>query len=314
LANKKLITWVEQYLFFPTPFMQLISILVLPLTLLYCLIIAFKRSIAKPKYFGIPVISIGNILVGGTGKTPITIALAKDFENVAVVLRGYARESKNLIVVSKNGKLLCDDVRQTGDEAMLLANSLLKATIIVSKDRKEAIIKAKELGSKIVFLDDGFSKYDIVKYDILVRPKDEPKNIFCLPSGGYREPKIMYGIANQVLVENKDFKRVIKIKKDNKIIENIPSNFVVITAISKANRLLEYLPKDTILEAFEDHYFFTQEDIDNIIKKYPNHNFITTAKDMVKLKKYNIKDLYLIDLEIKFSENLDLSNLNKLKI
>jgi tetraacyldisaccharide 4'-kinase len=72
---------------------------------------------------------------------------------------------------------------------MLLANSLKNATVIVSEDRVKAILKAKELGCKIIFLDDGFSKYQIAKFNILLKPKDEPTNNFCIPSGGYREPK-----------------------------------------------------------------------------------------------------------------------------
>ncbi len=310
MTNKNLVSWVEKYLFFPTPFMQLISMVMLPLTLVYCLVISFKRSTAKAKYFGIPIISIGNLLVGGTGKTPVTIALAKDRQNVAVVLRGYGRVSKDMIVVSNGKKILCDDIKQTGDEAMLLALALPNAVVIVSKDRKEAIIKAKELGCKVIFLDDGFSKYDIEKYNILVRPAKEPTNIFCLPSGGYREPKIMYSTAHQVLLENKDFKRVVRFKKDDNFVEELPSNLVVITAISKANRLLEFLPKDTVMELFEDHYFFTKDDIDNILKKYTNHNFITTQKDMVKLKQFDIPNLYLMDLQIEFSEDLDLSKID----
>ncbi|MEA1914161.1 MAG: tetraacyldisaccharide 4'-kinase, partial [Campylobacterota bacterium] len=206
MFKKNLIPWVEEYLFFPTPLQQLISALLLPLTLLYCLIVSTKRILAKKKYFGIPVIGIGNLLVGGTGKTPVTIALAKDKKNVAVVLRGYGRQSKGLIAVSNKGKILTN-VQQSGDEAMLLALSLPNAIVIVSQKREEGIVKAKELGAKLVFLDDGFSQYGIEKYDILVRPQEEPSNIFCLPSGGYREPKIMYGIANQVLLEGKDFNR-----------------------------------------------------------------------------------------------------------
>ena len=130
------------------------------------LIIALKRASSKPIDFGIPIVSIGNIIIGGSGKTPLTIELAKKYEDVAIVLRGYGRESRGLYIVSNRGKIE-QGVRVSGDEAMLLANSLPKATVIVSEDRKKAILKAKELGCKIVFLDDGFSKYDINKFDIL---------------------------------------------------------------------------------------------------------------------------------------------------
>ena len=267
------------------------------------LIILIKRAMAKPIDFGIPIISVGNIIVGGSGKTPVTINLASKYENVCIILRGYGRSSKGLQIVSLNGKIQVD-VKTSGDEAMLLANSLPKATIIVSEDRVKAILKAKELGCKIIFLDDGFSKYQISKFNILLRPKDEPTNIFCLPSGGYREPKGFYAQADIELLEGTDFKRVINIKKDGKIFE-LPAKTILITAISKPKRLLEYLPKDIKMISFPDHYSFTKEDISKIQEENKNFAIITTGKDFVKLKEFNIKNLYLMDLEIKISENVD---------
>ena len=76
------IKWIEQYAFFPNPLQRLIGVLFFPLTVLYCIVTTYKRVSAKPKYYGIPVISIGNLLVGGTGKTPVAIALAKDKKDV----------------------------------------------------------------------------------------------------------------------------------------------------------------------------------------------------------------------------------------
>jgi tetraacyldisaccharide 4'-kinase len=280
------------------------------------LIILIKRAMAKEIEFGIPIISVGNIIVGGSGKTPVTIKLASQYENACVILRGYGRNSKGLFVVSLNGKIL-EDVNTSGDEAMLLANSLPKATIIVSENRIQAILKAKELGCKIIFLDDGFSKYKIAKFNILLRPKDEPTNIFCLPSGGYREPKGFYSQADIELVEGKDFKRVISIKKEGKISE-LPTKTLLLTAISKPKRLLEFLPKNTEMISFTDHYTFTIDDISRIEKEYKDYAIITTGKDFVKLKKFNIKNLYLMDLDIKISSDVDftlmseyISNFNK---
>ena len=273
------------------------------------LIILIKRAMAKEIQFGIPIISVGNIIVGGSGKTPITIKLASNYDNACVILRGYGRASKGLFVISQNGKIL-EDVKVSGDEAMLLANSLPKATIIVSENRVKAIQKAKELGCKIVFLDDGFSKYQISKFNILLRPKDEPTDIFCLPSGGYREPKGFYAQADIELLENSDFKRVITIKKDG-IESSVPIKTILITAISKPKRLLEYLPKDIEMISFPDHYDFTQEDISKIQEKYKDYSFVTTGKDFVKLKKFNLHNIYLMDLDIKISDKVDFSLMNE---
>lgn len=273
------------------------------------LIILIKRAIAQEIEFGIPIISVGNIIVGGSGKTPVTIKLASKYENSCVILRGYGRSSKGLFVVSLNGKIL-EDVKTSGDEAMLLANSLPKSTIIVSENRIKAILKAKELGCKIIFLDDGFSKYKIAKFNILLRPKDEPTNIFCLPSGGYREPKGFYSQADIELVEGKDFKRVISIKRDGLITE-LPSKTLLLTAISKPKRLLEFLPKDTKMISYADHYAFTKDDISKIEEEYSDFAIVTTGKDFVKLKEFNIKNLFLMDLDIEISQNVDFTIMNE---
>ena len=273
------------------------------------LIILIKRAMAKQIEFGIPIISVGNIIVGGSGKTPVTIKLASNHENACVILRGYGRASKGLFVISHNGKIL-EDVKTSGDEAMLLANSLPKATIIVSENRIKAILKAKELGCQIIFLDDGFSKYTISKFNILLRPKDEPTNIFCLPSGGYREPKGFYAQADIEMVEGKDFNRIITIKKDGKICQ-LPEKTILLTAISKPKRLLEYLPKNTKMISFPDHYTFTKEDIDKIQEENSDYAIVTTGKDFVKLREFNIKNLYLMDLDIEFDKNIDFSLLNQ---
>ena len=301
--NSFLVKWVEQYLFFPTPFQRLVGVLLFPLTVLYCIVTSYKRISKKPQYFGIPVISIGNLLVGGTGKTPVTIELAKTLKDVAVVLRGYGRESKGLFVVSQKGKIL-EDVTTSGDEAMLLSLSLKNSTVIVSENRVEGILKAKELGCKVVLLDDGYSKHEIEKFDILIRPKKEPTNIFCLPSGGYRDTKMMYAFADCVLKEGEDFKRVVTFKRGDKVIESLPKNIVLLTAISKPDRLLEYLPKDIKTVSYPDHHNFTKNEIEKLQQEYPKYDIITTAKDEVKLKKFNLSDLYLMDLEITIDESL----------
>jgi len=297
------IKWIEQYLFNPNIFQKFIGILFFPITLFYCIITAYKRVSAKPKYFGIPIISVGNLVVGGTGKTPITIALTKDKKNIAIILRGYGRKSKGLLVISKNGKIL-EDVTNSGDEAMLLARALPNATIIVSENREKAILKAKELDIKVIYLDDGYSQHNIEKYDILIRPKIDPKNIFCLPSGGYRDTPMMYSFCKCVIKDGEDFKRVVKFKKDERFLDNLPTNTVLLTAISKANRLLEYLPKDIKSVIYKDHHNYTKEDIEKLHKAYPNYAIVTTSKDMVKLEQFKLNNLYLMDLDIELNDDI----------
>lgn len=303
--------WIEDYLFYPNTFQKIISFLLLPFTLVYLFIILLKRGVAKPQDFDIPVISIGNLIAGGSGKTPLTIELVKNINDACVILRGYGRKSKGLYVVSKKGKIL-EDIEVSGDEAMLLANALCNATIIVSENRVDGIKKAKELGCKVVFLDDGFSKYNINKFDILIKPKDEPTNIFCLPSGGYREPKMFYSFAQIVLQEGKSFKRFVSYSLNEKRVNVLPHKLLLVTAISKPKRLLDYLPKDVKMVAFEDHHTFTKEEIEKIKNEYKDYSLITTQKDYVKLKKFNLTNVYLMNLELQLdNKHIDFSLMNE---
>ncbi len=295
--------WTEQYLFFPNILQKLISVALFPFTVVYCVVVAYKRIKATPIDFGLPIISIGNLIVGGSGKTPVTISLVKQMtdEKVAIILRGYGRVSKGLYVVSHNNEILVD-VEISGDEAMLLAQELPNSIVIVSENRKEAIVKAKELGATVVFLDDGYRHHDIKKFDIILRPAKEPTNLFCLPSGGYRETKMMYSFVDIVLTEEIDFKRVVTFKQNNITLDTLPTNSVILTAISKPERLLDFVPSDTTLISYPDHHYFTQDDLDAVYSKNKDCVIVTTQKDFVKLEKFNIKNIILMDLDIKVDQ------------
>jgi tetraacyldisaccharide 4'-kinase len=287
--------WIEQYLFFPNQIQTFISFLLIPFSLIYCLIVTVKRMNAKPIDYEIPIISIGNLIVGGSGKTPFTIALAKNFDNCAIILRGYGRQSTGLFVVSYQGRVL-ENVKKSGDEAMLYATQLNKATVIVSEDRVEGINKAKELGAKVIFLDDGFSKINIKKFDILIRPRKEPTNLLCLPSGGYREPKSLYETANLVAKENTNFTRQC-------YISNQTEKMVLVTAISKPQRLNKFIDEDIKKFYFPDHYYFQKEELEEIIAQTNATSILVTRKDYVKLKNFNLP-ISILELDINIDKSV----------
>lgn len=169
-----------------------------PLSLLYTLIVCLKRLFAKPQKFKIPIISVGNLTLGGSGKTPLVRALFKEFSEelkTCIILRGYGRKSRGLLEVALSGRILCD-VEQSGDEAMEYALFLRGANVIVSEDRAAGILRAQTLGFELVILDDGFSKFNISKFDILLRPQSAPKLPFCLPLAAYRYPPFFYKFAD----------------------------------------------------------------------------------------------------------------------
>jgi len=225
---------------------------------------------------GIPIISIGNIVIGGSGKTPFAIFLANFFKEYkpAVILRGYKRKSTGLVVVSKWGEVLVD-VEISGDEAQEIATST-KALVIVSEDRKEGIKKAKEMGAGFVILDDGFDK-PFKKLNIVLTKKI--KNPFCLPAGGYRYSKYFLKFADIIITD--EIKREVK----------IPKGDILITAISSPERLLKYWQKE--YKFFPDHYDFKWEDLEEFKDKI----IVCTKKDYVKLKKFPLR-LKVIELKL----------------
>jgi len=280
--------WIEKYLFNPSFFQRIISFLFLPFTLLYCLIIYFKFP-KKNKDMKIPIISIGNIIIGGSGKTPFTISLANKLENVAVVLRGYGRKSQGCYLISQNGKIL-EDVEISGDEASEIATNT-KASVIVAENREEGIELAKKIGAKVVILDDGFDK-PFKKLNIVI---DIPiKNPFCIPSGGYRYPRSFLRYADIILKENIDFKRVVDVPECK--------NCILISAISKPERLFKYVKIDKY-HFFIDHYEYKKDEIENLLKKYNVKTILTTNKDYVKLKQFNF-DIKVIKLNLEISDDV----------
>ena len=189
---------IERNLYDPSPAWLALGVILAPLSLLYTLIVCLKRLFAKPQKFKIPIISVGNLTLGGSGKTPLVRALFKEFSEefkTCIILRGYGRKSRGLLEVALDGRILCD-VGQSGDEAMEYALFLRGANVIVSEDRAAGILRAQTLGFELVILDDGFSKFNISKFDILLRPQSAPKLPFCLPLAAYRYPPFFYKFAD----------------------------------------------------------------------------------------------------------------------
>ena len=106
--KKFFIFWGESYLFSPSPFQNIISIILLPLSWLYCALMYLRFKLKKEIDFGVDIVSIGNLSVGGSGKTPLTTALASRYKNVAIILRGYGRDSQGMHLISDSKNILQD--------------------------------------------------------------------------------------------------------------------------------------------------------------------------------------------------------------
>jgi len=266
-----------------------------PLSLLYGTGMFLRRVLTTQKSFGLPIVSVGNLMVGGSGKTPFVIALASKFEGVTVISRGYGRLSRGLVEVSRKGEILVD-VEQSGDEPMLMAQSLPECSVIVSEDRYKAIDLAKSSGAKLIILDDGFNRVEIKKYEILLEPASI-KNYLPFPAGAFREFWFSKSVADLVLKEDRDFEREVEIVDPTE-------RMVLLTAISNPQRLDKYLPKNVLAKMYlDDHAYFDKDLILNYVKKHEASSILCTSKDKVKLDGI---DIPLSEMKLKLTVNNDI--------
>lgn len=287
---------IDHYFYNPTWWQKIIIALLLPLSYFYCFISYFRRKLSPTLDFGIPIISIGNLVVGGSGKTPFLIHIAQSLPNlkIAVISRGYKRKSKGLVVVSKFGEILCSQ-QDAGDEPYLIARSVKNASVIVCKKRKEAIFKAKEMGCDVVLLDDGF-RFKYKKLNILLRPKLEPYYSFCLPSGMYREWSKSYDEADLIIKEGEGYMREVSV-------ENPTERMLLLTAIANPMRLNEFLPQVVGKVYYPDHSDFLFQELKEKMQEYNATSLLVTFKDYVKLEKMDLP-ISLLALRLRVEEGI----------
>ena len=154
----------------------------------------YERGFFSPKSTEVPVISVGNIVAGGTGKTPVTLLLAerllKDVR-VGIVSRGYLSEAekrKEPLLVSKGAGPLYPP-EKCGDEVFLLSSRLPEAIVVAGKDRIKAANMAAAAGAEVVILDDGMQHRRIARdiEIVVVNGHDPYGGGYFLPRGSLRD-------------------------------------------------------------------------------------------------------------------------------
>ncbi len=288
---------IEGWLYAPRGFWQRFLLGVLtPLGWLLCAV-GWRRlhPSTPPITPPLPTISVGNLTVGGTGKTPLIAALAARYAKPAIILRGYRRKSRGCQLIAHERRL-CATLVQSGDEAMLYHRLLPWATVIVSADRLEAIAYAHRLGATVAFLDDAFRHRHIEKLDLLIAPTPTPENRRCLPAGPYRLPPKAYQLADRVVQEGVDFTR-------RCTIVNPTEKMVLMTAIARPERLEPFLPDLQGRCYFPDHHPFTHQEASEALKRHQGTSLLVTEKDAVKLESFNLPLSYLT-LTLEVGENL----------
>ena len=173
--------------------------LLLPLSWLYGLAViarnkAFDVGLLRRESAGVPVISVGNVTMGGTGKTPLVeyivrLSIARG-KKVAVVSRGYKRESAGVLVVS-DGKTLLAGPKEGGDEPIQIARKFPEAIVVVGERKVDAArVAVDRLKADAVILDDGF-QHRYLRRDLDIVVMDSRKDLFripMIPAGERREP------------------------------------------------------------------------------------------------------------------------------
>ncbi len=175
----------------PHPFLFPLSIIYGPAVWLRNLF--FDIGIFTTTDVGVPVISVGNLTAGGTGKTPVVREVARILtgsgKRTAVISRGYGRHSEGTVIVS-NGTNILADVRSAGDEPMLIAKSLAGVIVISDEDRIRGSRTAiDEYGAEVIVLDDGFQhrRIERTKDIVLMDSRQLPFETMLLPAGYRRE-------------------------------------------------------------------------------------------------------------------------------
>jgi tetraacyldisaccharide 4'-kinase len=291
-----MVNFFEQMWFAPKWYHWIVIVLLLPISLLLGIIAYLRHFLITPKDLKIQIISIGNLIVGGAGKTPFLISLAKEInaKNIFIISRGYGRQSTGLIEVSKNGDI-ATTVENSGDEAMLIANSLQNASVIVSENRINGINKAKELGADVILLDDGHNQFGIKKLDIILEP-NSIKNYFPMPSGPFREFWFMKYKSDLILREDIDFKRKVSF-------ENLTKKMLLVTAIANPNRLDEYLPSGVVEKYYMlDHSYFDEAKIASKMSQCMVNSILVTEKDFVKMNTFKLP---ISKIKLKLEINID---------
>ena len=286
-----------------------ISILLIPFSLITLSLIFLKKIFIRQKNFKIPIICIGNIYIGGTGKTPVAIFVAKELFNLGfkpVILRKYYKSHR--------------------DEYNMIKKSF--EHLILNNSRDAGIKEAKYKGYSTVILDDGFQDYKIKKdlnivcfnFDQLIG------NGFVIPSGPLREPLNSLKDANVVIINGKKStsfeSKILKVNKNLDIYyshykpvninEFKDQKLLAIAGIANPENFFKLIEENNLeikeKIIYPDHYEFKKHEIQNIINKAKKDNLklIMTEKDYYKLHDLNRSDLnYLkVKLEIYNKEKL----------
>ena len=302
----------------------------LPLSWLYGLVVSIRNlmfdvGMLKSKTFPLPVICVGNITVGGTGKTPHTeylIRLLSEKHQVAVLSRGYKRQSEGYVLATPTTSMT-----DIGDEPYQMKHKFPQIHMAVDKDRchgiEELMKKEVQPSTDVVILDDAY-QHRYVKAGLNILLMDYHRLIYLdklLPAGRLRESSSGTKRADIVIVtkcprditpiERTGIERSLNIENWQKIffstysypddMKGIGKNPLLVTGIASPEQMIYDLQKivpEFDVMSFPDHHHFTENDINNIRTRAAGRTILTTEKDATRL--HGLENVKVIPIEVEF--------------
>jgi tetraacyldisaccharide 4'-kinase len=292
------------------------AISLLPLSLILLVIIFIKKVFTRERKFKIPIICVGNIYVGGTGKTPVSILLANKLSG----------QKRNPVILRKYYKI-------HKDEHDFIKNKF--KNLILSKNRIIGLSEAEKTEFDTAILDDGFQDVSFTK-DISIICFNQNQligNGLVLPAGPLRERLSSLKKADIVIINGEKDKifedKILKINNNLKIFYSFykPINIdefknkrlLAIAGIGNPENFFDLLKKNNLnIEKkliFPDHYNFSKKEIKKIIEqsKKDKLKIIMTEKDFYKIKNYSLNDIKYLKVEVKIrSEEKLFDRINKI--
>lgn len=288
---------------------SMISFLLSPLSLIFKALILLKNLITVSEKFNISVICVGNIYLGGTGKTPLSILINNELKKI----------KKNPVIIKKFYKNQEDEHKLIKKKTNLL---------ILNQKRSRAIQDAIKKKFKVVILDDGFQDHSIKKnLNILCfNSKQLIGNGKVLPAGPLRESFNSIKRA-KIIVINGDRnimfeKKIINISKNIKIFYSkyIPSNIsefknkniLAFAGIGNPSNFFELLERKGFnikkRISFPDHYRYTKMELKDIISESKKNKLdvITTEKDYYRIKEYGFNNIKFLKIELQINKKKNL--------
>ncbi len=294
---------IQKPKFWDKKYYTFFSLLLLPISFVYQIIISIKKSTVNKKKFSVPIICVGNIYLGGTGKTPLSIKIWEIFKN-----------EYNPIIIKKSYKDHKDEI------------DLIKkySKILISEKRSDAINKAIEKKFGLVIMDDGYQDFEIQKKLNILCFNGVQKlgNGLTIPSGPLRENLQSLKDCQIIMINGKkDLGFEEKLKKFNSKLKFFyfsyslknPNEFtnrklICFAVIGNPENFFELLKLNhlNIIKeiSFPDHYDYTQKELDTLLdleKKY-NAKLVTTEKDYLRISSVHRRSFGVIPIKVSIND------------